>query len=87
MHAQADISQLPEILRGIQEEHRQELQDQLRKVWQKFRYTSADVIESASKSVTAVNLKQSEQLEQELPELQDDALHTILQFLHGKMSS
>ncbi len=54
MVAQADVAKVPEILQGIRQEHRADLQMQLRSVWHQFWYNSTPVIQSAAHSVTLV---------------------------------
>ena len=84
---QADIARVPEILTGIPADQILELQAQLRKVWHHFGWTSTPVIQSASRSVVAWNQKQFVTKDRNLPPLQDDAFHAILQWLSRKMIS
>ncbi len=84
---QADVARVPEILVAITYSQRLRMQDELRKVWQHFRWTSTPIIQSASKSVAKWNQKRFNITASVLPPPQDDALQIILQWLSSKIPS
>ena len=85
MVAQADVAKVPEILQGIRQEHRADLQMQLRSVWHQFWYDSTPVIQSAAHSVTWWNLHYQNMSRKDSSAPKSDALLTILQWLQTKM--
>ncbi|KAK9846201.1 hypothetical protein WJX84_000412 [Apatococcus fuscideae] len=83
--AEADVAKVPEILQGIRQEHRADLQMQLRSVWHQFWYNSTPVIQSAAHSVTWWNLHYQNMSRKDSSAPKSDALLTILQWLQTKM--
>uniref|UniRef100_A0A7R9V264 Exostosin GT47 domain-containing protein n=1 Tax=Chlamydomonas euryale TaxID=1486919 RepID=A0A7R9V264_9CHLO len=81
--AEAEVERLPEILAAIPEDKVKRMQARLSKVWHRFAYASGGLLRAGLERVFEQKLYR-QRVPDAHPLLRDDALATILQWLHSK---
>jgi hypothetical protein len=83
--AQDQLEQLPQLLQAVTPERLAAMQAALAKVWHRFTWFSHPAIRQQLSTVSGVNLGDGSSAMRLRDELQNDAFHTIMQWLAGRM--